>query len=162
MLDLDSAESMDLQNSNARGTIYLRCDEGNPAEVFDEIAISRKDFKAICSEIDKEALKGVDYIINKYQMAKVKSDEESGVFLIDVPEIHIPAFKMAVDVSEESEWEEEFEEIDTKLTEVVESVEIYENTLPKGYLKNMVTIISKGIFNQLEKACEKYQKTLND
>ena len=39
MLDLDSAESMDLQNSTARGTIYLRCDEGNPAEVFDEIAV---------------------------------------------------------------------------------------------------------------------------
>jgi len=39
MLDLDSAESMDLQNSTARGTIYLRCDEGNPADVFDEIAV---------------------------------------------------------------------------------------------------------------------------
>ena len=39
MLDLDSAESMDLQNSTARGTLYLRCDEGNPAEVFDEVVV---------------------------------------------------------------------------------------------------------------------------
>ena len=39
MLDLDSAESVDLQNSTARGTVYLRCDEGNPAEVFDEVAV---------------------------------------------------------------------------------------------------------------------------
>lgn len=39
MLDLDSAESVDLQNSTARGTLYLRCDEGNPAEVFDEVAV---------------------------------------------------------------------------------------------------------------------------
>lgn len=39
MLDLDSAESMDLQNSTAKGTLYLRCDEGNPAEVFKEIAV---------------------------------------------------------------------------------------------------------------------------
>ena len=39
MLDLDSAESVDLQNSTAKGTLYLRCDRGNPAEVFDEIAV---------------------------------------------------------------------------------------------------------------------------
>ena len=39
MLDLDSAESVDLQNSTARGTLYLRCDDGNPAEVFDEVAV---------------------------------------------------------------------------------------------------------------------------
>ena len=39
MLDLDSAESMDLQNSTAKGTLYLRCDQGNPAEVFDEVAV---------------------------------------------------------------------------------------------------------------------------
>lgn len=39
MLDLDSAESMDLQNSTAKGTLYLRCDKGNPAEVFKEIAV---------------------------------------------------------------------------------------------------------------------------
>lgn len=39
MLDLDSAESMDLQNSTAKGTLYLRCDEGNPAEIFDEVAV---------------------------------------------------------------------------------------------------------------------------
>ncbi len=39
MLDLDNAESIDLQNSTARGTLYLRCDEGNPAEVFDEVAV---------------------------------------------------------------------------------------------------------------------------
>ena len=39
MLDLASAESVDLQNSTARGTLYLRCDEGNPAEVFDEVAV---------------------------------------------------------------------------------------------------------------------------
>lgn len=39
MLDLDSAESVDLQNSTARGTLYLRCDEGNPAEIFDEVAV---------------------------------------------------------------------------------------------------------------------------
>ncbi len=39
MLDLDSAESVDLQNSTAKGTVFLRCDEGNPAEIFDEIAV---------------------------------------------------------------------------------------------------------------------------
>lgn len=39
MLDLDSAEGIDLQNSTARGTLYLRCDEGNPAEIFDEVAV---------------------------------------------------------------------------------------------------------------------------
>jgi len=39
MLDLDSVESVDLQNSTAKGTIFLRCDEGNPAEIFDEIAV---------------------------------------------------------------------------------------------------------------------------
>lgn len=39
MLDLDNAESVDLQNSTARGTLYLRCDEGNPAEIFDEVSV---------------------------------------------------------------------------------------------------------------------------
>lgn len=39
MLDLDSAESVDLQNSTARGALYLRCDEGNPAEIFDEVTV---------------------------------------------------------------------------------------------------------------------------
>ena len=39
MLDLDRAEGIDLGNSTARGTLYLRCDRGNPAEVFDEIAV---------------------------------------------------------------------------------------------------------------------------
>ena len=39
MLDLDSAESVDLQNSTAKGTVFLRCDEGNPADVFYEVAV---------------------------------------------------------------------------------------------------------------------------
>jgi len=39
MLDLDNGENVDLSNSTAKGTLYLRCDEGNPAKVFDEVAI---------------------------------------------------------------------------------------------------------------------------
>lgn len=39
MLDLDNGENVDLSNSTAKGTLYLRCDEGNPAEVFEEVAI---------------------------------------------------------------------------------------------------------------------------
>ena len=40
------------------------------SEVFDELPVSRKDFKNICSEIDKEAVNGIEHIINKYEIAK--------------------------------------------------------------------------------------------
>ncbi len=39
MLELDGPECAQLEDCTARGTLYLRCDEGNPAEVFDELAL---------------------------------------------------------------------------------------------------------------------------
>ena len=41
-------------------------------EVFDELPVSRKDFKNICHEIEKEAVNGIEHIINKYEIAKIK------------------------------------------------------------------------------------------
>lgn len=39
MLELDGYECAQLEDCTARGTLYLRCDEGNPAEVFEELAL---------------------------------------------------------------------------------------------------------------------------
>jgi len=39
MLDLESATDTDISNSTAKGTLYLRCDKGNPADIFDEVAV---------------------------------------------------------------------------------------------------------------------------
>lgn len=39
MLELDGPNCAQLEDCTARGTLYLRCDEGNPAEVFDELAL---------------------------------------------------------------------------------------------------------------------------
>lgn len=39
MLEIDGPECAQLEDCTARGTLYLRCDEGNPAEAFDELAL---------------------------------------------------------------------------------------------------------------------------
>lgn len=39
LLEFDVANILDLGNAVQTGTLFLRCDEGNPAEVFDEIAL---------------------------------------------------------------------------------------------------------------------------
>ena len=127
------------------------------SEVFDELPVSRKDFKNICSEIDKEAVNGIEHIINKYEIAKIKADEKEGIFWIDVPEIHIPAFKMTVDVSYGSEWEEEWNEIEEAIETIVGYFEMNKNTLPKGYLREITAEIKNRISAGVEEAEDKYR-----
>ena len=126
-------------------------------EVFDELPVSRKDFKNICSEIDKEAVNGIEHIINKYEMAKIKADEKEGIFWIDVPEIHIPAFKMTVDVSYGSEGEEEWNEIEEAVENIVGYFEMNKTTLPKGYLREIATELKNSISAGVKDAEDKYR-----
>ena len=126
-------------------------------EVFDDLSVSRKDFKNICHEIEKEAVNGIEHIINKYEMAKIKADEKEGIFWIDVPEIHIPAFKMTVDVSYGSEWEEEWNEIEEAMDSIAEYFELNKTTLPKGYLREITAEIKNRISAGVEEAEDKYR-----
>ena len=130
------------------------------SEMFDELPVSRKDFKNICSEIDKEAVNGIEHIINKYEIAKIKADEKEGIFWIDVPEIHIPAFKMTVDVSYGSEWKEEWNEIEEAIETIVGYFEMNKNTLPKGYLREITAEIKNRISVGVEEAEDEYR--MND
>ena len=127
------------------------------SEVFDELPVSRKEFKNICHEIEKEAVNGIEHIINKYEMAKIKADEKEGIFWIDVPEIHIPAFKMTVDVSYGSEWEEEWNEIEEAMDSIAEYFELNKTTLPKGYLREITAEIKNRISAGVEEAEDKYR-----
>ncbi len=145
---------------------YLYYYERNPCDreeffdslcgVFDLFPVKRRDYKEALEKITMQVEKhGIESLIKKYKTVVDEKEMAEGYFIINIPEIHIPAYKIEVDMSDKdtlSNWEKIQGHLET-LTDFIENPK--DNVTCEEISKPIDELIH-NVYSQLMDAEEKY------
>jgi len=124
--------------------------------VFDLFPVKRKDYKEILEKIATQVEKhGLESLIMKYKTVVDEKEMAEGYFIINIPEIHIPAYKIEVDMSDKdtlSNWEK----ITAHLEALGDFVEKPKDKVTCEEISKPIDDLINTIYSQLIDAEEKY------
>lgn len=125
-------------------------------DVFDLFPVKRKDYKDMIDRIEKQVERdGIDSLIEKYKNILNEKEMADGYFTIDIPEIHIPAYKIEIDMSDKdtlSNWEK----IQKHLDALCDYIEKPKGKTTTDEISKPIDNLVQQIYEQLSDAEEKY------
>ncbi len=135
---------------------------GKLCGVFDLFPVRRKDYKDTLEKIAIQVEKhGTESLIEKYKNVVDEKEMAEGYFIIDIPEIHIPEYKIEIDMSDKdtlSNWEK----ITAHLEALCDFVEKPKDKITCEEISKPIDNLIHQVYSQLIEAEEKYTELKNE